>query len=169
MNMKIKSGFTLIESLIVISIIALLVSAGVLSYRQFALRQQVESNIRNLVEDLKIIQKLSSSGNKTAPGCTGVLDGYVWAPANCNGSNCRSYETKVRCNQTTSLTPLKRVDFPTNLTLIVGGVPTGGIIFKSLEQGTNIPTGSIGTQITVRDSVSNYARTVTVTNTGEIE
>jgi prepilin-type N-terminal cleavage/methylation domain-containing protein len=165
-----QSGFTFIEALIVIVIMGILVGVGVSGYREFSRRQKIDVVIRSLLSDVRTAQKNASSGDKTAPGCIGSLDGYVFSPTGCTGAagNCTGYDIRIRCSGSTSTSVQKSVAFPAGVTMRTPGIPAGGIIFKSLVNGTNI-TSLTGVSFIVTDSGSTISKTIIVLPSGEVQ
>ena len=74
-----RSGYTLIEILVSMSIIGLIFNFGYISYRDFARRQSLLGNARNLRADLRLAQEQAMSGKKpSSVACSGEgsLVGY---------------------------------------------------------------------------------------------
>ena len=72
-----QSGFTLVEMLIVIAVFALMTGGAVVTYRNFAQRQQVLQSAKNIQESMRFAQKKARAGEKPS-GCT-TLNGYILA------------------------------------------------------------------------------------------
>ncbi len=77
MRKKPASGFSLVELLIVISIIGFLSAAGLASYLNFSRAQLLNQAAEKLVSDLRLAQSLASSGQKPSLCLlAGKLSGY---------------------------------------------------------------------------------------------
>lgn len=72
------NGYTIIELLIVISIMVLLFSFTFTSYRSYQKRQLLESAVRQVTSDLRLAQEYAISGKKPSPSpCdNAVLQSY---------------------------------------------------------------------------------------------
>lgn len=76
-----KSGYTLVELIIVVSIMAILFTVGYANYRGYQKRQYLETAVRQVIADLRLAQEYALSGRKPVnpPGnaCeTSTLEGY---------------------------------------------------------------------------------------------
>lgn len=125
-----RHGFTVIELLIVVLIMALLAGAGFFSIRAFSRRQQVVQSAKNVQEILRFAQKKARVGEKPT-GCV-TLNGYL-----VQGTTASSLITvSARCtNQnyvvtTVNLTDPTRLSQNLNMTFLVlqGGVQNPGDI-----------------------------------------
>lgn len=72
-------GFTLIEMMVVISIIALISGIGVARYNRFNRRQQVKESGKDFVSVLRNTQNRAITGDKPASGCM-ELEGFQVSP-----------------------------------------------------------------------------------------
>ena len=80
---KKSSGFTLVELLVVISIICILSVVGIASYINFSRSQTVTQAARKIVQDMRLAQSLANNNQKPEPnvcfnGCK-TLDGYTFS------------------------------------------------------------------------------------------
>lgn len=152
-------GFTLIEMLVVVAIIAFLVSLGISAYNQFNRRQIVTQAALDLKNNLRMAQNKAFSGEKT---CTpGALDGYeVYFSAS-------SYYYRAKCGGDYS--PGMTFSLPS--TVSITGLPDlpspNPILFKVLGQGTNVNGSTTITLTGFNDSTN--TQTITVTASGEIK
>lgn len=153
------SGFTLIEVLVVVSIITFLFSLGIAYYIQFNRRQIVVQAALNVKNSLRMAQNKASSGEKT---CSGVLDGYEFYFGSTGGKYTCGYRSKCGTNYGQYVTS----ELPSPV--IISSFPTPNpILFKVLGQGTNI-AGS--TSIVLQGfNDSDNTQTITITNVGEIK
>jgi len=65
--MKNKNGFTLIEIIIVMSIIVFLISASIVSYRSFEKSTELEKTVQNIISTLKLSQSKTIASNEASP------------------------------------------------------------------------------------------------------
>lgn len=72
---KASKGYTIIEILIVLSILVLLFFGGYGAYREFARRQILDNFYKEMRTDLGFARELAISGEKPT-GCSGTLSGY---------------------------------------------------------------------------------------------
>jgi type II secretory pathway pseudopilin PulG len=156
------SAYSLIEILVSISIIVILFLVGFAGYREFSRRQQLVATVRQVREDIRLTQELAIASKKPA-GCS-VLDGYYFVviPAN-------TYQIQSVCGVVTTVE--KAVTLPSGFTisgLSPNLTPSNSILFKTLGQGTNIPTAPGSTNITLTHTDYGSVTTVTVTAGGEI-
>lgn len=121
-----KTGFTLIEILVGLTITALVFSGGYVSYREFARREALNSLTKALASDLLLAKQRALSGEKP-PECTkdDVFDGYRVV------FDQDRYQIVALCG---SRTPLVREKIlPENVSI---SGPT--VVYKPLGQGTNL-------------------------------
>jgi prepilin-type N-terminal cleavage/methylation domain-containing protein len=134
------AGFTLVELLIVISIIAILSATGLATYINFSRNQLVSQAARKIAQDLRLAQSLASSNQKPESGC-GILNGYVFKV-----DSPTTYSIIPDCTPLYTGKPIKTGSVADNLDL--SGFSQ--VKFKVLRQGVET-TG--GTTITVRGFV----------------
>jgi prepilin-type N-terminal cleavage/methylation domain-containing protein len=155
-------GYTLIELLLVMTIIALLFLTGIASYREFSRRQELVSAVRKVQGDIRQAQELAIASKKPA-GCS-VLDGYYFVVVPSG-----SYEIRWVCGASTGVE--KTIPMPAGITisgLSPNLTPSNSILFKTLGQGTNIPSAAGSTSITLTQTVYGKTAVITVTAAGEI-
>jgi len=154
-----KKAFTLIEILVVISIVSILFIVGYANFRDYARRQALVGITKQLQADLRFTQAQAIEGKRPA-GCTAgrPLNGYGF-----NIISPTSYQVFADC----SVTPLvvKTVVLASDFTVSTPEV--NPIIFKALAHGTNIP---INQSVTIRVTQTSTTKTsdVTITDGGYI-
>jgi prepilin-type N-terminal cleavage/methylation domain-containing protein len=151
---KICPGFTLIELMIVLSIIGLLFTFGFAQYVQFNRQQMLIQSAQELKNNLRYAQSKALAGEKPTACGVYALQGYKLA-----FSNSQNYEIKAVCNNT-DFVVRTGLSLRTNVELDSGPNP---VTFKVLAQGVITP----GTFV-LRYSGTTNTESVTVTETGEI-
>jgi len=138
---KSMKGYTLIEILVVLTVIGILFGAGFVGYRDFSRRQALAGAVKLVNGDLRMAQQNALSGNKptgAACGGTQTLSGYYFRVV-----STTRYQVQAFCSGG-SIT-ISDVNMPPNITI---STPSPNpILFKVLGMGTNIPSG--GTSITL--------------------
>lgn len=146
-----KSGYTLVELLIIIGIIALLISFGLSAYAKAQERQNVQTAKEKILAVLQEAQKASHVGNKD---CTGSLLGIETT------FTAASIRTQARCSggngalNTTVLTGITITPIPSTIT------------FRPLNQGVIFSAGGNVANIDYQIGTSTYR--VLVRSTGVI-
>jgi prepilin-type N-terminal cleavage/methylation domain-containing protein len=157
-KIKNKNGFTLVELLVGVTIIVILFSIGLASYRNFARRQELQGYIKTLTSDLRSAQQLALSGQKPDPsiGLCDRLNGYSFFRS---GSD--SYQIRANCSEGERI--VKTVDLPTTI-VISSTVSTTR--FKVLGLGTDLVSDNI---ITLSSTATGNSADVTIGVGGEIK
>lgn len=155
-----NKGYTLIEILVALTIIALIFSIGYVNFRDFSRRQALAGTARSLMGDLRLAQEQATAGKKPAVVACNL-------PNELNGFNFRvtgtsSYQLEANCSGGNSLT--KAVTLPTGVS--VSTPSPNPITFKILGQGTNL---SADATLTLTQAGTTNTRLVTVTSGGEIK
>ena len=161
MNSSIKSGFTLVELLVALGIIAIVFSLSFAAYREFSRRQQLTEAVNVFKSNLFLAQQRALSGERSICASGEVLNGYrVYF------DNPASYIVFADCGkpwpQTWDDQPIKWVNLPSGITKSAG---PADIYFKVLAQGTAFDKDEtvIFTQVS-----SGKILNVTITKTGSI-
>lgn len=154
---KSLKGYTLIEILVGLSIIAILFSVGYLNFRDFARRQAVVAASRALRSDIRLAQEQALAGQKPA-GC-GTLDAFQ-----VNITSASTYEVDAVCGG--SILVVKQVTAQSGITFTA---PTPNPIrFKVLANGTNIASGGKAI-IGLTQGITNNYRSVVIGYSGDIK
>lgn len=151
-----KNAFTIVEVLVVISIMGLIMGVGAVRLRDFQRKQELVAAKRLLLTDVREAQSDAASGRKPA-GCVGTLLGYGFGVIT---SSPVLYEITAICDDDVVV---KSVSLPASIRL--SGAPSSPVIFKPVQKGTNF-SGSISISIT-RDGLSN-SELLFITASGEI-
>lgn len=148
-----SSGFTMIELIVVFSIMAVLSTFGIASFVAYSRTQVLQQATNDLVNVLNTAKTRAASQIKPGPPClaTSILQGYSLTV----NIAARTYSLNIICSGTT--TALSTTTLPTNVFFnsISGTPPTTAtnIIFPILTGGTsgsgNIVLSSFGRTKTV--------------------
>ncbi|KKS77647.1 MAG: hypothetical protein UV74_C0013G0164 [Candidatus Woesebacteria bacterium GW2011_GWB1_43_14] len=152
--MRRSSGFTIIELLIVLLIMATLIGTGVAGFREFNRRQKVMTTKNALVSALRFAQSEAASGNRA--GCVGVFGGYLF---NINPSN---YTISASCDGGNVV--VRNVELDEGVVVSVSG--DFPIIFLPLAQGVDIPAG---TESLITISAQGSEEIITINSQGKIK
>ncbi len=153
-----SSGYTIIEIIIAVLIMAILFSAVQANYRQNILLKNLESAKSMVIDDIKLAQESALAGKKPST-CTG-LNGYIFA-TNVTNNN---YTISAYCN-----TPvvIKTVD----ISKLAKGINIGSnisVLFKVMGMGTNIPAGNNVSFNLVQQTTGSIV-TITISSGGDIK
>jgi len=149
-----KKGYTLIELLVGVSIVAIIFGVGFISYREFSRRQSLTGITKQLIGDLRLAQQLSLTGQKPESEVCTTLIGYI-----VSRTSSTSYDLIANCSNANYI--IKTVDMPLNTT-----ISAGSVTFKVLGQGTSL---SSPLTFTITNIQSNTSGTVTVGIGGDIK
>ncbi len=155
------SGYTLIEILVGITIIALLFSLGYANYRDYARRQALIGAARKLKTDLRLAQEFALSGKK--PSDCSVLDGYRFKID--TSPEAETYDIVAVCGGAEK--DVDRNDNEVGEGIDISTANPSSILFKVLGQGTDLDVG--GATITFTQEGTGEELSVTVNTNGEIE
>lgn len=160
MNNDKRSGYTLIEVLVGLTIIGLIFSFGFVSFRDFARRQALASAARALRGDLRLAQGQALAGKKPS-------DIFCNSPNTLDGVNFRvvsssNYVFETSC--TGGNVEIKSVDLSSDITI---STPSPNpILFRVLGHGTNIASGDV--TITLTQTSSSATADIIISANGEI-
>jgi len=144
-------GYTLIELLVGISIVAVIFGIGLISYREFSRRQALTGVLKQVKADLRLAQQLALTGQKPEV-CTKLI-GYTFTATSSN------YKIIASCSGGTVET--KTVDISADTT-----ISAGSVTFKILGQGTSL---SSPLTYTVTNTQAGTSGTVTIGVGGDIK
>jgi prepilin-type N-terminal cleavage/methylation domain-containing protein len=149
MRRKFAPGYTLLEVLVVVAIVAVLFGVGIAAYSRFDRVRKVEQAALTFGMDLRKTQKKADAGEKPIGSCTSgeVLDGYyIFA----NVGNNYADESYV-CSGATS--------FHQQLDLINGANFATSILevtFQTIGRGVKVASGHDQTIISDANSSAQY-------------
>ena len=123
-------GYTLIELLVGLSIIAIIFSVGLAGYREFSRRQALTGVSKQLKADLRLAQQLALTGQKPEDVSCNTLDGYIFSRVSAS-----SYRLLADCAGIATPYVYKEVDLGTDITLTSTNT---NFTFKVLGQGTDL-------------------------------
>ncbi len=148
-------GFTLIEVMVVITIMAVLLAAGIASYSKMNDRAKVEQAANELVTQLRVWQKDVDSGMKSdLCGANPYLGIRVTLSGSVVSANILCQGQTDRLHQTLDLSKYK---------VVIGFTPATFTHFDMHPLGRG--TSSAAT-ITVRNTAATFVYTITVTSAG---
>lgn len=153
-------GYTLIETLVALTIVGLIFGIGYVNFRDFARREALSGTARNVAGDLRLAQEQASAGKKpTAGACNSpnLLNGYDFRVIGAS-----SYQLEANCSGGNVVT--KTGTLPSDISM---STPSPNpITFKILGQGTNL---SADATITLTQSGTSNTKQIVVTLGGEIK
>lgn len=135
---SVPAGFTLIEILVAIAIIALVSLVGYTSYRDFARRQTLENAYNQLRVELNLARQLALSGEKPQT-CIARNVSLVGYSVSLGGS---TISVSAVCESSSSLPPSRTFNLPAGIT-----VSGGQFTFLVLGRGTD-PSGNLTITLT---------------------
>lgn len=159
-----KNGYSLLELLVSVSIIALLFSVGFASYRDYQRRQLTESALRLIKSDLRLAQEYAIAGKKpdSTPdnACeTSDLQGYRF-----NRLTATTYRVEAVCSAGSHIVK-GPVTLPTNTQL--NAIP-GGSTFSFRVLGMGIDRASAVT-LTIANTLTGTTSQISISTSGEIK
>lgn len=152
-----RKAFTIVEVLVVISILGLIMGVGTVNLRQFQRKQDVISAKRMLLEDVRTAQSDAGSGRKPQ-NCDETLEGFRFQV---DTISPLSYRILAQCTDENVV--VKTVSLPE---ISIDRMPTPNpVLFYPLHQGTNI-VGS--TSFTISSTSASNTETLYISSSGEI-
>lgn len=156
-----KLGFTLIEMIITMAVMAIMISAGVAAYNTFNRRQTLSQAVETLRNDMRMAQNKAISGEKPAGFCVGPLqlNGYriVFDAA----PTPDQYRIEAVCSNLAS-TAVKTISLPNSVSISAGPE----IYFRVGTQGVEMAASDASRTVTLAGF--GLARSITVTRQGQI-
>ena len=163
--MKRSLGFTLVELVVVISILAVLTTAGLASFVSYSRTQSLQTTASDLITTLNLAKSRSSSQVKPDssispdmqnPCAIQPLNGYrvlISTPTN-------SYEMDAICAE--NIYKIINVTFPTNISVSQNGTTSTSFLFPVISGGV-VGSGSV--------VLTGYGltRTITVDSIGTVK
>lgn len=154
--MKAK-GYTLIEILMVMAVVALLFGVGYAGYRDFSRRQALAGAIKVIQGDLRQAQQFALSGKKPDAGCP-TLDGISFEVAEPN-----TYSINYICSGINA-GEMKSETLSSDISLVNSHNP---LVFRVLGLGTNIESSG-SALITLTQTSTGRSSTIIVGAGGDI-
>lgn len=165
-----RNGFTLIELMVVVGILALVSGIMIPSFSNYTRNQSLKQAQENFKSDLRSIQNraLTGTGSDKTYGTTPPLPALYWAISYSEGASSYSVYLTHRNNCSTPVIESQTFNLPSNISFYTG---SSGCLLFSLEDGSVYTTGggSIGTvNIDLKHSASSTTKRVTVNRPGLI-
>lgn len=166
-----KRGYTLIEILVVLTIIGLLFAVGYANFRDFSRRQTILDSSKELQGDLRLAQEMALSGqipNDAKCSTLNTLNGYNFKILTTGPSPVASYEIRANCTGAGGVASAasKTVSLPSDVQL---SVPSPNpIIFNVLGNGTNI-SGGQNTLLNITQVGTGNKVTISISSGGQIQ
>jgi type II secretory pathway pseudopilin PulG len=163
-------GYTLLELLIVISIMIIIFVIGFTNYRDYQRRQELESGVRQVRADLSLAQTYAITGRKpdspSGNACeTSPLNGYAFTRINPGNS----YRIEADCGAGVRVVIKDNISMPSGIQITsVSGTPTDTLVFHVLGRGVDRVTPG-DTTITIRSIATSATSQIVVTPSGEIK
>ncbi len=163
-----RNGFTLIELMVVVGILALISGIMIPSFSNYTRNQSLKQAQENFKSDLRSIQNraLTGTGSDKTYGTTPPLPALYWAISYTAGAGSYSVYLTHRNDCSTPVIESQTFNLPSNITF-----NSSGCLLFSLEDGSVYTTGggSINTvNISLKHSASSTLKTVTVNRPGLI-
>lgn len=167
-------GFTLVELLVSISVVAILSGIGLAAFSSFNRRQIVASATRQLLSDLRLAQSKADSNEKPLYCKTNELDllGYEFFIKKEVSPHWCYTITPVCADLSSPLPSIKTVDIPEVISLACITCPNPNdnvqIFFKTLRQGVASSGFNSDSKLIITLTGYGATRSATLTSSGEI-
>jgi len=167
-----SKGFTFVEMMVVMMIMAILFGAGYANYRAFSRGKAIESVAEEVASDIKLTKELASSGKKECnDNLTEVLNGYRFIVS----MDSDTYRIETVCsasNRTIKEGKIKNATFSRMWeygTCSDSGTrsTTTNFVVKTLGEGLDIDSSGC-IKILVEQNKTGYPYTVQVSQTGVV-
>jgi len=162
-NLKFSGGFTLVELLVVFSVLVILSTVSIASFSSFNRTQSIQSAAFDLSTMLQTAKSRATSQYKPSSCGTNTLSSYMVRVCKLTGSSCSSdgdYELLASCGGGSSVIAKSRLS--KNI-FVDGATTTTKLIMFNLLNGSVSGTGDV----VIKDTTGNI-RTVTINNVGRI-
>lgn len=150
-----NSAYTLIELLLAMTIISIVFTIGIASFRDFSRRQALTGILKTVVADLRSAQQFALTGRKPT-GCV-TLSGYTFKITG-------QYTYELFANCTPSDISVKQINLTSNQIKISASPSL--VKFKVLGQGTDL---SAPLTITLTHDITSTTGQIIVGTGGDIE
>jgi prepilin-type N-terminal cleavage/methylation domain-containing protein len=160
-----KRGYTLLELLIVISIITVVFTFGFARYQDFQRRQQLEAAALTIRSDLRLAQEFSLAGRKpdnpSGNDCEdSPLNGYIFRRLSAS-----TYQIEASCVEGDVIVR-GPITISSGISLSgIPGTPTDELLFRVLAKGVN---RSSNTTLTLTQTSSGATTQIIISPSGEI-
>lgn len=149
-----QAGYTLIEILVVLSIIVIFSALSLAYYREFDEQRKLDAEAKQLVDVLNLASKKSSSADLSPNPCSD-FQGY-----RVNISNLTTYKLQFNCGG--SYSDIQSYTLRSGLTFLESDVGSD-VLFKPLSAEANSST------ITITNIVTNKCIKIQVNPVGTVE
>ena len=161
-SLRSTKGFTLVELIIVVSIIAIMTSAIVPSFSNYTKGQVVKQAQEQVVNDLANVQNRALAGNQGTP-----LNAKYWGIVFSRDSGTYNYVSST--NSTCGGAIVERiVKLPENVVIHLSGADLTRCVAFSLANGDRADTAIAETTIHVKKSGDSTCREIAINSAGLI-
>lgn len=167
-------GFTLIELIIVISVLTLFFGFSLAMYNDFNETKKLEAETKKLVEVLELAKKKIISGDKSAlsddySSCDLIAYKVIITSDKeykLSANVCKNNDTS--CRLQSDCTDVDVFNYKTSLQLIPSSLPPFPIVFKPFGLGADVGADVTETTVTIKNNNNSQCRQVTVKISGNI-
>lgn len=166
-----SSGFTLIELIIVFSIMAIIGTAGIASFASFSRTQTLSVATLDIGTVMNLAKSRASSQVRKGPCTTQPLDGYIVILCNIPGATntCKTsnvdYELDAICGGVISSPSILSKNLPANVVYDTAAVTSSSYFFPIISAGV-IGSGTLQVKTTVAGAT--VCKKITVDSGGNI-
>ena len=148
-NFKNSSGFTLVELMVTIAILAILTGLALPSYRDFMRRNMVVNEANRLVASLQMARTRGLTGSFSGGVCASSGPGALCAGGDPNAYH-RGYNTFFIANQGDAESVIEFSPLANNgrVQLVPSNQAVGRVVFDRVGRLRNIPNNVTGVQFT---------------------
>lgn len=148
-----KSGFTLLEMLLVLMIITLFTGLSYASYRNFLFKARLDKNVQEIVDQVSLARNRVLAKDLSPVASCATFEGYVIRVLTLS-----TYSVSIRCSGLDTLIRSYTLD----KTSFIGTIPAIYLFKPPLAQLDSQQT------ITVKEQTSNLCTTITINQIGTI-